>query len=119
MLINYKDIEPIVYMQMKSAIKKGISNAYLFNLNDNVYAESMILDFVKSIVCQEHESEGEYKNCILCNRIDNGNYTELKKIFPDGLWIKKEQLDDLQKEFTTKSIESNKRIYMIYEAENP
>lgn len=117
MLIDYKDIEPIVYMQMKSAIKKGISHAYLFNLNENVYAEAMITDFVKNIICKEHIDKEEYNNCVLCNRIDSGNYTELKKIYPDGLWIKKEQLDELQKEFTTKSIESNKRIYMIYEAE--
>lgn len=117
MLNSYKDIEPVVYMQMESALKKGISHAYLFNLNDNVYAEQMINAFVKNIICKEHINETEYNNCSICNRIDNGNYLELKRIHPDGLWIKKEQLDELQKEFTTKSIESNKRVYIIYEAE--
>ena len=41
----------------------------------------------------------------------------LKKIYPDGQYIKKEQLDELQKNFSTKALESNYRIYIIYDAD--
>ncbi len=116
MLINYKDIEPIVYQQMCKSLNR-LSHAYLFNLNDNIYANDMIMDFIKSIICKNHQSKEEYSNCILCKRIEDGNYTELKKIYPDGLQIKKEALEDLQRTFSTKSLESNKRIYVIYGAE--
>jgi len=116
-LEEYKDKEQIIYKQMKNSITKGLSHAYLFNLNGNVYSENMIMAFVKNILCTEHKTIEDYKNCPLCKRIDEDNYPELKKIIPDGLYIKKEQLDELQKSFSTKSIESSKRIYIIYDAE--
>jgi DNA polymerase-3 subunit delta' len=117
MLEEYKDIDNIVYMELKGTIKKGLSHAYLFNMNDNIYAENMIMAFVKSVLCEEKESIDDVNNRIKCDKIDSGNFVDLKKIFPDGLWIKKEQIDDLQSEFSKKSVESNKKIYIIYEVE--
>lgn len=112
MLEDYKNVEPIVYVQMKNFLKKGLSHAYIFNLNNNVYGEKMVLSFIKNIICDESN-----ENLDLYDRIDNDNYPEIKKIYPDGLWIKKEQLEELQQNFSKKSIESNKRIYIINEAE--
>lgn len=117
MLEEYKDYEPIIYKQMKNALKKNLSHAYLFDMNNNIYAEDMIFSFIKSILCKEHTSVEEYNNCPKCKRINEGNYPELKKIVPEGQYIKKEQLDELQKKFSTKPLESNYRIYIIYEAE--
>ena len=53
MLEEYKDKEQIIYKQMKNSITKGLSHAYLFNLNGNVYSENMIMAFVKNILCTE------------------------------------------------------------------
>lgn len=117
MLEKYKDVDNVVYMELKGALKKGLSHAYLFNINDNIYADKIIIEFVKSILCREHESIDDYNNCINFKKIDDGNFSDLMKIYPDGLWIKREQLDDLQKEFSKKSVESDKKIYIIYEAE--
>ena len=117
MLEKYKDFEPIIYKQMINALENNISHAYLFDLNRNVYAKNMIDAFVKAILCKNHTDIDEYESCIKCKRIDDGNYPELKKIYPDGQFIKKEQLDELQEKFSTKSIESDKKVYIIYEAE--
>ena len=117
MLEDYKNFELIIYRQMKNALKGNLSHAYLFDLNNNVYAEKMVLAFIKSILCTEHQDKNEYNNCYKCKRIDEGNYSELKKIYPDGQYIKKEQLDELQKNFSTKALESNHRIYIIYDAD--
>lgn len=117
MLEDYKEYDKIIYKQMENAISNNLSHAYLFDLNNNVYAENMIMAFVKEILCKKHISKEEYDNCSKCKRIDDGNYSELKKIYPDGLVIKKEQLDELQKEFSTKALESDKKIYIIYDAE--
>lgn len=117
MLEEYKTYEPIIYRQMKNALKNNLTHAYLFDMNNNIYAEEMILAFVKSILCKEHVDIDEYNNCSKCMRINEGNYQELKKIVPDGQSIKKEQLDELQKEFSTKPLESDYKIYIIYESE--
>ena len=53
----------------------------------------------------------------ICMRIDDGNYVDVKVIEPDGMWIKKDQLLDLQKDFNNKSLLENKRIYVIQEAD--
>ena len=117
MLEEYKNFEPIIYKQMRNALKGNLSHAYLFDLNNNVYAEKMVFAFIKSILCKEHLDKEEYNNCYKCKRIDEENYSELKKIYPDGQYIKKEQLDELQKNFSTKALESNYRIYIIYDAD--
>lgn len=117
MLEEYKEYDSIIYKQLKNAINNNLSHAYIFDLNNNIYAENMILAFVKEILCKVHNSKEEYESCPKCKRIDDGNYQELKKIYPDGQTIKKEQLDELQKEFSTKALESDKKVYMIYEVE--
>lgn len=117
MLDEYRDYDKIIYKQLENAIDNNLSHAYLFDLNNNVNAESMIMAFVKEILCKKHINKEEYDNCSKCKRIDDGNYSELKKIYPDGLVIKKEQLDELQKEFSTKALESEKKVYIIYDAE--
>lgn len=91
-----------------------LSHAYLFEL-DNLDDE-IVFSFVKKILCKETYEETCNK-CNICSRINNGNYPDLKVIKPDGLWIKKEQLIDLQNTFNKKPIESNKMIYIIYEAD--
>ena len=109
MLEEYEKKEPIIYRQISNSIKNGLSHAYLFELNDNVYAYEMIMSFVKKVL-----SKGD-KN--ISKRIDDGNYSELKHIFPDGQLIKKEQLEELQKSFSTMSLENDKRFYIIHDAE--
>ena len=55
--------------------------------------------------------------CSRCMRIENGNDPEVRYIYPDGLYIKKEQLKDLQEEFNLSSIEGNRRVYVIWNCE--
>ena len=61
MLEEFKYIDTIVYRQLYNGLKK-LSHAYLFNLNNNVYAEDMIMSFVKSIMCKYHTDKEEYNN---------------------------------------------------------
>ena len=56
-------------------------------------------------------------NCVQCHNIDTNNYPELKIIEPDGLWIKKDQINELQEEFKTKAIIGNKKVYIINHAD--
>ena len=62
LLDDYETIEPIIYKQMINALNGNLSHAYLFDLNNNVYAEKMITEFIKAILCKVHTKE-EYENC--------------------------------------------------------
>ncbi len=115
MLDNYKDKQDLIYNLIVKAIKNNkISHAYLIESNKNNTVDDFVLAIVKAVICPFHYTNDSMCNdCNICKRIDDGNYTELKVISPDGLWIKKEQLLDLQDEFIKKGVENDKRIYII------
>lgn len=119
MLEDYIDIQPIAYKILKNSVCKGhISHAYLIETNEYPKKMDFAIAFAKFLLCKDHQTmDKNCKHCRLCERISHGNFTELKIIEPDGLWIKKEQLEELQQEFSKKSIESENKIYIINGAE--
>lgn len=119
MLDTYRELQPIVYRILKNAvIKNRNSHAYLFETKGYPRQMDIALAFAKFLLCPNHYShQDECGMCTQCQRIEDGNFTELKIIEPDGLWIKKEQLEELQEEFSKKSIETNKKVYIINHAE--
>lgn len=119
MLDEYQESQKIVYKTLTNEIKKNkYLHAYLFEANGNPDAFSLVLSFAKMLLCPNNYSNNDNcVNCTICERIDKNIYSDLKIIEPDGMWIKKEQLDELQKEFMTKSVESNKKVYIINQAE--
>lgn len=115
MLDDYKEKQIVAYNLMMNEIKNNqISHAYLFDENNCKYAFDIVLSFVKEILCSQLDIN-EKNN--LCKRIDDGNYLELKIIEPDGMFIKKQQILDLQKDFSKSAVEGNKRIYIIKDAD--
>lgn len=119
MLDDYKDGQVIFYNVLSMAIKNNkISHAYLFENKGNDKYIEIILSFVKAILCPNNYFNNEKcGECLQCLRIENGNYPEIKIIKPEGMWIKKEQLMDLQEAFNKTAIEGSKRIYIILECE--
>lgn len=116
MLDAYKDGQAVAYNIMMNAINNNkLSHAYLFDSNGNSDVMNIVLSFVKIIICMDKKSDEEILN--ICDRIDNGNYIDVKIIEPDGIWIKKEQLLDLQSEFSKSAIEGSKKIYIIKSAD--
>lgn len=118
MLEKYKDGQPILYQLTNNIIANNkISHAYLFEKNNNEDTSDIILSFVKSLLCPNKIINCSDKNCNICSRIDTGNYPEIMVINPDGLWIKKDQMLNLQKEFSKKKVEGLYRIYIINDCE--
>jgi len=119
MLDKYKDKQYIAYKILKNAITKNkTSHAYLFEANGVKDTKSLAISFAKSLLCpNKYTNNDNCVNCTQCQNIDKNCFLELKIISPDGMWIKKEQLDELQKEFSMKSVESDKKVYIIENAD--
>lgn len=119
MLDNYKEGQVIFYSVLSKAIKNDkVSHAYLFENKGNDDYMKIVMSFTKALLCPYNYFNNEKcGKCMQCKRIEDGNYPEVKIIKPDGLWIKKDQLMELQEEFNKTSIEGNKRIYIILECE--
>ena len=115
MLDEFKDKQPMAYEIMKNELfNNQLSHAYLIDENNYENSFDMIMAFVKEIVCSNLSDD--VKNNI-CRRIDDGNYPEIKVIYPDGMLIKKRQILDLQHEFAMSAFEGNRRIYIIRDAD--
>ncbi len=97
--------------------KHTVSHAYLIEVNDYLSDMNYIYDFIKMILCGcSYEELSTSKNNII-HLIDDNNYPDIKIIEPDGSFIKKSQLLELQAEYSNKSLLNNKRIYIIKYAE--
>ncbi len=119
MLDNYKNGQPIVYKLLLQILNSSkINHAYLFQTHGAFNSTDLVISFAKSLICPyNYTNNDNCNNCNICNRIDNQNFPELKIIEPDGWWIKKEQLIELQKNFNKKALEGNKKIYIIKQVE--
>ena len=117
MLDDFSDMQKHAYSLIKNSLEKNkIFHAYLFNGNGYKETFNFALAFAKSIICNNHFCNKEYNKCLscsICDRIDNYNYPELRIIESDSNVIKKEQLLDLQSDFSLSSIEGNYRVYII------
>lgn len=110
---KYKLEQPLAYQILMNEIKKeSYSHAYI--IESNGYNDSMgfAIDFAKTLFCVNCTN-----NVKISNLIDNNNFPELKIIDPDGLIIKKEEIDNLQIEFSKKPLFGNKKIYIINNVE--
>ena len=115
MLDDYRVDQKFFYKIMCNSLKKNkLSHAYLFDSNGYSKSMELAISIAKTILCPFNYTN--YLNCNGCNQckiIDDNNFIELKIIKPDGEWIKKEQLDELQSLFSKKAIVGNKKVYII------
>ena len=117
MLEQFETKQPIAYKIINNTLnKKHFAHAYLIETNGSDDGFVFALTLAKLILCPK-DGQVNCDNCNQCQMIDNGNFPELKIINPDGNWIKKEQLIELQEEFKKKSLIGNKKIYIINKAE--
>ncbi|KHE68041.1 DNA polymerase III subunit delta' [Halobacillus sp. BBL2006] len=115
---DMKEIQPLAGQMLMNSFKKDrISHAYLFQGNRGTGKKEMSLLFAKSIFCKNRDGAEPCQECRDCKRIDSGNHPDLHWIEPDGQSIKKEQILHLQKEFTYTGMESNRKVYIIVDAD--
>lgn len=116
MLDDFISDQAIAYKIFKNSISKNkLSHAYLINTNGYHKGFDFAKAFAKYLLCPNNET-GSHE-CSVCHLIDNNSYSEFKVIEADGLWIKKEQTDELQEMFSMKSL-SGRKVYIINGVEN-
>ena len=119
MLEQFQEGQPVAYRILKNAIKNDeYSHAYIFETNGFYDSFNFVMAFIKGLLCPKKKTNKENcEDCHQCEVIDSGNFPEIKIINPEGMWIKKEQMQQLQSEFNEKALIGNKRIYIINHAE--
>lgn len=110
---SMENIQPIVVKMLRNSIKKNrVAHAYLFEGPKGIGKMDMAILLAKNFFCLGGGEE-PCNECINCRKIDSRNHTGVFFIEPDGQSIKKQQIQDLQAEFTKKGVDSNKKLYII------
>ena len=119
MLDDFLKIQPIAYKIFKnSKIKNRISHAYIIETNGYSKGLDIAIAFSKYLLCPKSYTNSEKcKNCTQCFTIDKNEFIEFKIIQADGNQIKKEQIEELQLNFSKKPVIGDKKIYIIKDAE--
>ena len=116
MFSDFSSVQAIAYRILMNGINNNkCSHAYLINTNGYNKGFDFAKAFAKVLLCPNNSDNCTCNECV---SVDNDVCPDLKIINCDGLWIKKEQMDDLQAEFSMKSVSSNRKVYIVNGAHN-
>ena len=118
MLDDFTLEQTIVYKTLINSVKNNKeSHAYIIESNGYHKAFDLAVAFSKYLLCPKNYTNNKLcRDCHQCENIDKNEFIELKIIEPDGQWIKKSQLEELQEMFSKKSIIGSKKVYIINKA---
>jgi DNA polymerase-3 subunit delta' len=114
-----EELQPTVLKMLKnSLLKNRVAHAYLFEGIRGTGKREIALLLTKALFCESIiDGYKPCETCKNCRRVNNGNHPDVHIVEPDGLSIKKEQIKDLQAEFSKKGLESLKKIYLLVHAD--
>lgn len=115
MFKNILGNDPIKNMLKQTIISGQISHSYLMIGIPGIGKKMIAYQYAKALLCL-----GEYKicdSCKSCMEFDTNNHPDFSCIEPDGNSIKIEQIRQLQKRIQEKPIISNKKVYIIDDAD--
>lgn len=99
---------------LKSAINtKNISHSYMFIGKKGIGKKMMAKEFAKVIMCSQ-DGQDNCNSCIKFEANSNPDYTEVE---PDEKTLKIDVIRKMQEKITEKPIVSNKKVYIIDEAD--
>jgi len=110
--VKVKEIKNLV----KYYHENKMAHAYLIETNDIEKCLSDLLVVIKQIFCQDEFKE-DCNKCNICNLINQNYLPSLIIISPDGMNIKKDQIIELKKKFSTVPVYTKENIYVIKNAE--
>ena len=106
---------------LKTSIEtKNISHSYMFVGKSGIGKKLFAKEFAKTIMCVERENNKkieECENCESCIKFEKGSNPDYIEIFPEGKTLKIDQIRKMQEKIVEKPIISNKKVYVIDDAD--
>ena len=103
---------------LQDIIKKNIiSHSYMFIGQSGIGKQLFAKEFAKNILCINKKNGESCGNCKSCTQFDSLNNPDFNIIEPDGESIKIEQIRNMIQKVYEKPITSEKKVYIINDAE--
>lgn len=99
----------------KSVNQNKVSHSYIFVGMQGIGKKIIATEFAKMLLCLDNKKY--CNNCKSCIEFDTNNNPDFLLISLDGNSIKIEQIRDIQKKIQEKPIISNKKVYIIDDAD--
>jgi DNA polymerase-3 subunit delta' len=110
--------QTVLKMLKNSILKNRVAHAYLFEGMRGTGKKDVSLLLAKSVLCVDPiDGYIPCEECHYCRRINSGNYPDVHLVEPDGNTIKKQQIHQLQEEFSKTALESKQKVYIIVHAD--
>ena len=100
---------------LKSLKDNKVSHSYLFVGIEGIGKQMIAKSFAQMILCTDKEEKG-CNRCKSCIEFHSNNHPDFLYIEPDGNSIKIDQIRYLQRKIQEKPIISNKKVYIINDA---
>ena len=100
----------------KVALENKVSHSYMFVGIEGIGKQIMAKDFAQMILCTNETNKG-CQQCKSCIEFMSNNHPDFLYIEPDGNSIKIEQIRYLQRKIQEKPIISDKKVYIINDAD--
>ena len=103
---------------LKRVVARGnIPHAYLFAGIPGVGKTTTALALTQAIICHEPENAEGCGRCPSCRQIMSGNFPDFVCLDPEGQYIKIEQIRDLNRAISFKTVSGKYRVSLIRQAE--
>ena len=109
--------ETVVTILKNALTKNRLSHAYIFTGKEGVGKGRTAFEFAKAINCNRLEDDA-CDECLSCRKANNDNHPDIKEMKAENSSIKIDQIRELQQEIMYKPYESQKKVYIIHQAED-
>ncbi len=116
--MNYEDVvgQKQLRTYLKNCVKEGsVGHAYCLDGSIGMGKYTLALAFAKTVLCKSTENK-PCNVCSACLKVNHLNHPDLHTIEPDGNSIKNKQIEDFQHELQLKPYESDRKIFIIKQA---
>ena len=118
MKMSIAERQPFLTKHFAKLIRENkLVHAYLLSGAEGTGKIELAKWIAKGIFCLNSQNGVPCLKCSECNRIENNNHPDVVTIMPDGLSIKVEQIRYLKSEFNKSGVESDRKVFIIQDAQ--
>ncbi|MFS0645373.1 DNA polymerase III subunit delta' [Siminovitchia sp. 179-K 8D1 HS] len=116
---QFEQVQPAAARLLKNSLQCGrVAHAYLFEGEHGIGKREASMLLASSMFCEDNSNDvNPCGHCNNCKRIESGNHPDVHIVEPDGASIKIDQIRSLRGEFSKSGMESNRKIYILIDAE--
>ncbi|WP_270350381.1 DNA polymerase III subunit delta' [Ligilactobacillus salivarius] len=118
MKMSITERQPFLTKHFAKLIRENkLVHAYLLSGAEGTGKIELAKWIAEGIFCLNSQNGVPCLKCSECNRIENNNHPDVVTIMPDGLSIKVEQIRYLKSEFNKSGVESDRKVFIIQDAQ--